>query len=178
MRVPSLGREDPLEKEMVTHSSILAWKITKTEEPGGLYSPWGRKELDTIEPTPEASLILHPLSLVVGPTDAPPCLNKGNLPPLRLSSFLHCLVSNYTFFGAEPQERARHLPLSISVVFPHPGAWNCERCKPCPKVLSVTYVPPGLWLYPPPLSLTTSGTGNSCHSTTLHPTFHSLQPLD
>ena len=95
MRVPSLGREDPLEKEMVIHSSILAWKITKTEEPGGLYSPWGRKELDTIEPTPEASLILHPLSLVVGPTDAPPCLNKGNLPPLRLS-LLFCLGRNYT----------------------------------------------------------------------------------
>ena len=33
----SLGQEDPLEKEMVTHSSILAWKITWTEEPGGLH---------------------------------------------------------------------------------------------------------------------------------------------
>ena len=31
-----LGREDPLEKEMATHSSILAWKIPWTEEPGGL----------------------------------------------------------------------------------------------------------------------------------------------
>ena len=30
-----LGREDPLEKGMVTHSSILAWRITGTEEPGG-----------------------------------------------------------------------------------------------------------------------------------------------
>ena len=36
--VPSLGREDPLEKEMATHSSILAWKIPWTEEPGGLQS--------------------------------------------------------------------------------------------------------------------------------------------
>ena len=34
--VGSLGSEDPLEKEMVTHSSILAWKIPWTEEPGGL----------------------------------------------------------------------------------------------------------------------------------------------
>ena len=34
-RVLSLGQEDPLEKEMVTHSSILAWKIPWTEEPGG-----------------------------------------------------------------------------------------------------------------------------------------------
>ena len=35
-QVHSLGREDPLEKEMATHSSILAWRIPWTEEPGGL----------------------------------------------------------------------------------------------------------------------------------------------
>ena len=39
--VRSLCQEDPLEKEMATHSSILAWRIPWTEEPGGLYSPWG-----------------------------------------------------------------------------------------------------------------------------------------
>ena len=37
-RVRSLGREDPLEKEMATHCSILAWKIPWTEKPGGLQS--------------------------------------------------------------------------------------------------------------------------------------------
>ena len=37
-QVPSLGQEDPLEKEMATHSSTLAWKIPWTEEPGGLKS--------------------------------------------------------------------------------------------------------------------------------------------
>ena len=37
-RVRSLGREDPLEKEMATHSSIVAWKISWTEEPGRLQS--------------------------------------------------------------------------------------------------------------------------------------------
>ena len=37
-QVRSLGREDPLEKEMATHSSILAWRIPWTEEPGGLQS--------------------------------------------------------------------------------------------------------------------------------------------
>ena len=36
--VRSLGREDPLEKEMATHSRILAWRIPWTEEPGGLRS--------------------------------------------------------------------------------------------------------------------------------------------
>jgi len=38
MQVWSLGREDPLEKEMAIHSSILAWEIPLTEEPGGLQS--------------------------------------------------------------------------------------------------------------------------------------------
>ena len=38
MQVPCLGREDPLEEEMATHSSILAWKIPGTEEPSGLQS--------------------------------------------------------------------------------------------------------------------------------------------
>ena len=41
--VRSLGREDPLENEMATHSSVLAWKIPWTEELGGLHST-GRKE--------------------------------------------------------------------------------------------------------------------------------------
>ena len=41
--------DDPLEKGMATHSSILAWRIPWAEEPGGLYSPWGRKESDTTE---------------------------------------------------------------------------------------------------------------------------------
>ena len=46
--VRSLGREDPLEKEMATHSSILAWRIPWAEEPGGLQST-GRKESDMTE---------------------------------------------------------------------------------------------------------------------------------
>ena len=36
--VSSLGQEDPLEEEMANHSSILAWRIPRTEEPGGLLS--------------------------------------------------------------------------------------------------------------------------------------------
>ena len=46
--VRSLGWEDPLEEEMAIHSRILAWRMPWTEEPGGLYSPWGRKEPDTM----------------------------------------------------------------------------------------------------------------------------------
>ena len=47
IRVQSLDGEDPLEKEMLTHSSILAWGITWTEEPGGLQSMESQKESDT-----------------------------------------------------------------------------------------------------------------------------------
>ena len=46
--VQSLGWEDPLEKEMATHSSTLAQKIPCMGSPVG-YSPWGRKESDTTE---------------------------------------------------------------------------------------------------------------------------------
>ena len=46
--VQSVGREDPLEKGMATHSGILAWRIPGTGEPGGLQST-GHKELDTTE---------------------------------------------------------------------------------------------------------------------------------
>ena len=45
--VRSLGHEDPLEKGVATHSSILAWRSPWTEEPGGLV--WDHKESDTTE---------------------------------------------------------------------------------------------------------------------------------
>ena len=47
-QVRSLGWEDPLEKEMAAHSSILAWKIPWVSEPCS-YRPWGRKESDMTE---------------------------------------------------------------------------------------------------------------------------------
>ena len=60
-RVQSLGREDPLEKGMTTHSGIIAWRIPGTEEPGRLQTmgsqrpwdpkerPWDTRELDMME---------------------------------------------------------------------------------------------------------------------------------
>ena len=47
--VHSLGWEDPLDKGMATHSSILAWRIPWTERLVN-YRPWAHKELDTTEP--------------------------------------------------------------------------------------------------------------------------------
>ena len=48
IRVRSLGQEDPQEKGIATHSGILAWRIPRTEEPGG-HSPRDRKESDMTE---------------------------------------------------------------------------------------------------------------------------------
>ena len=48
-QVQSLGREEPLEKGMATHSCILAWRIPWTEEPGGLQSMMGLKESERTE---------------------------------------------------------------------------------------------------------------------------------
>ena len=68
-QVRSLGQEDPLEKGMATHCSVLGWRIPWTEEPG--YSPWGRKESDTTEQltlswittVSSASRLLHPFPI-------------------------------------------------------------------------------------------------------------------
>ena len=45
MQVLSLGQEDPLEREMATHSSILAWEMPCTKEPGGLQSMGSQRVL-------------------------------------------------------------------------------------------------------------------------------------
>ena len=55
--VRSLGREDPLEKEMAIHSSILAWRIPWAEEPGGLQSTVSQRIRQSFE-------ISHPQNLV------------------------------------------------------------------------------------------------------------------
>ena len=51
MHVQSLGQEDPLEEDTAIHSSILAWRIPRTQEPGGLYSPQGHRQSDMTEAT-------------------------------------------------------------------------------------------------------------------------------
>ena len=48
-RVDPWVEKIPLEEGTATHSSILAWRIPRAEEPGGLHSPWGHKDSDTTE---------------------------------------------------------------------------------------------------------------------------------
>ena len=73
--VQSLYRDDPLEKEMATHSSILAWGISQTEEPGG---PWGHQESDLTE-----QLNTHMQPLLVKFTVC--CESGTSLQPLSFS---------------------------------------------------------------------------------------------
>ena len=58
MQACSLGREDPLEEGMGTHSSVLAWRVPQTEEPGG-YSPWGHTELVATAVTEYARTVIN-----------------------------------------------------------------------------------------------------------------------
>ena len=77
MWVQSLGREDPLEKEMATHSSTLAWRIPWTEEPGGPQST-GHKEARPRQLSPHT---LTGLYFSQAPTYSPEsiCCSQGYL---------------------------------------------------------------------------------------------------
>jgi len=70
--VPSLGREDPLEKEMAIHSRTIAWKIPWTE------GPWGRKESDTTERLHFSQLIYN-VELVSSIQQNDSVITKDNL---------------------------------------------------------------------------------------------------
>ena len=76
MRVQSLGREDPLEKEMATHSSILACEIPQTEEPGGLQSMGSQRGRHDLVTDQQQQNTLK----VVQEKDAIPVGVEGHLP--------------------------------------------------------------------------------------------------
>ena len=70
-RVRPLGWEKPLEREIATHSSILAWEIPRTEEPGSYsYSPWGHKESDTTERLTHTHTHTHTHTTCLGKSSA------------------------------------------------------------------------------------------------------------
>ena len=88
MWVPSLVQEDPLEKEMATHSSLLSWEIPGQRSLGG-YSPRGRKESDMTEHTQHSASDAQTCDLEVGPG----C--SGGLPqPItgRLACRYFCII--------------------------------------------------------------------------------------
>ena len=83
MRVGSLGREDPVEKEMAIHSSILAWEIPRTEKPGGLQSTGSQESNMTLatkqQPTVYYSIIgVYTFDRLHLPPTPPPTSAFGN----------------------------------------------------------------------------------------------------
>ena len=94
-QVPSLGREDPLEKEMATHSSILAWRIPWTEEPGGLSSMSSERvghSLATEQQQPNTSFTLYWLFLLY--LNSYP--NKQQFYHLSIKSFLPSVFCTFS----------------------------------------------------------------------------------
>ena len=65
--VQSLNLEDPLEKEMATHSSILAWRILWTEEPGGLQSVELQKSRTGLKRLSTRTLATEQVTMALGP---------------------------------------------------------------------------------------------------------------
>ena len=108
-QVRSLGQEDPLEKEMATHSSILAWKIPWTEEPGELQSVGSQR-------------VKHDL-----PTDAP---NKCNAPDHHETIPYLLLHGKTVFHETGPWCQKRWVPLTYWTIpkednpTRHPCRWR------------------------------------------------------
>ena len=93
--IQSLGWEDPLEKEMATHSSLLAWEIPWTEEPGRLHSPWSLKESEITELLTHSILRVLKLEFVTGRFV---CLFVDCLIPegiLSHNSFSPCVIFSF-----------------------------------------------------------------------------------
>ena len=94
-QIQSLDQEDPLEKGMATHSSILTQRMPRTEEPGGLHSSWGRKQLDMTEWPVLSSLSAELVPSEVsegGPTVSLPFpASRGHLDSLVCGAFLTSL---------------------------------------------------------------------------------------
>ena len=93
--VQALGQEDPWEKGMATHSSILAWRIPWTEEPGGLYSPWDCKELDKTERLMEKAMAPHSSTLT---WKIPWMEEPGRLQSMGSLSVRHNWVTSLSLF--------------------------------------------------------------------------------
>ena len=90
-QVQSLGWEDPLEKEMATHSSILAWRSHEQWSLAG-YSLWGRKELDTTEWLTLSHYWYHTQGFIYWQYSAPEIVCKA---------FMKSLWSDFQTFDVE-----------------------------------------------------------------------------
>ena len=126
-QVRSLGREDPLEKEMAIHSSTIAWKIPWTEEPGRLH-PWGLYKswiwLSDFTFTFTAKTIAFSIWTFIGQVMSLVCnmlsrLVIGFLPRSKCLLICGCSVTVCSDFGAQENLICHCFPF-----FPDLFAWN------------------------------------------------------
>ena len=129
----SLGQEDPLEKEMSTHSSILSWKIPWTEKPGRLQSMGSQTVRHDWVTSLHSGVFSSQQTAEVILTKQKPNLDQGQAGPGRQA------------MGVERQERGKRVYLGLPQKRKlSPVSWSCSPC--CPQyVHSVTPAWP-LWL--------------------------------
>ena len=108
-----MGWDDPLEKEMANHSSILAWKISWIEESGGLYSPWGPKESDTTSQLNNKQVYEWPLSRAEGKIKHCRVQQEGQTVMLGNSEF-DSLVDLVSYYEKHPLYRKMKLRYPIN----------------------------------------------------------------
>ena len=94
-RVRSLGWEDPLEKEMAAHSSILAWKIPWTEEPGGLQSTGSQRVGHSLATTQHRGSMFYPLGELWRYYHIAILQPKLKVKPLQQLCFFHVLSRKF-----------------------------------------------------------------------------------
>ena len=178
MRVRSLSQEDPLEKKMATHSSVLAWRIPWTEEPGGLQS-LGSQELDTTELNHHhlgGFLMLPDLGVwglipkeVSLPAGLPACLAPqtpclGRRPTIRLA-VLEAAHQCRDFEERATGWHGRALGFRVPDHTALPDTVEVRTCawgSPGPPNLYTLRIPARTLQRPPPMSKLLKGTG-LCH---------------
>ena len=167
-QIQSLGQEDPLEEEMATHSTILAWKIPWTEEPGGLQSMGSRTvRHNWVHATPTPAGVKHfNISDLYARQGA--CLHSLSLPfhwaillLLLFSSSLHRVKKTDRFSYIGNLSKRRYGTHLLSQTPPKINLW--EKCN-CSFLLqnylgnrktslsSLQFVDPSLTPQPPPKS--------------------------
>ena len=129
-----MGQEDPLEEEMATHSSILAWRIHGQKSVAG-YSPWGCKESDMTEQARTRSSFFHQAHI--------PCVlipeSKADFPPKR-HQIPTCLPGLLCPWHLSRQEKWSGLPFPTPGDLPDPGI---EPRSPALAGRFFTTEPPG-----------------------------------
>ena len=109
-KIQSLGQEDPLEKEIATHPSILAWRIPWTEEPGGLHSmgsqrvghDWSDSRMSRLEKTKHHTIYRQAIWSTEWAKPYSPVQIRWNINLWKLNSWKYCLMNvfNYSVFNS------------------------------------------------------------------------------